>query len=164
MKSLRIYGMLAVFILICLAVGGSGAAFPPGEWYRQLAKPPLNPPAWVFGPVWTLLYILMGVSAWLVWLRPGLPAARIPLLLFAAQMALNGAWSWIFFGWPPGGARPDRHRSPLGGDCGNPRLFLADQETCCCLTHPLSALGLFCHVPQCSPLAAQSLSGTKVHF
>jgi tryptophan-rich sensory protein len=99
MKSLRIYGMLAVFILICLAVGGSGAAFPPGEWYRQLAKPPLNPPAWVFGPVWTLLYILMGVSAWLVWLRPGLPAARIPLLLFAAQMALNGAWSWIFFGF-----------------------------------------------------------------
>ena len=98
MKSLRIYGMLAVFILICLAVGGSGAAFPPGEWYRQLAKPPLNPPAWVFGPVWTLLYILMGVSAWLIWLRPGLPAARIPLLLFAAQMALNGAWSWIFFG------------------------------------------------------------------
>ena len=98
MKSLRLYGMLAVFILICLAVGGSGAAFPPGEWYQQLAKPPLNPPAWVFGPVWTLLYILMGVSAWLVWLRPGLPAARIPLLLFAAQMALNGAWSWIFFG------------------------------------------------------------------
>ena len=98
MKFFRIYGMLAVFILLCLAVGGSGAAFPPGEWYRQLAKPPLNPPAWVFGPVWTLLYILMGVSAWLVWLRPGLPAARIPLLLFAAQMALNGAWSWIFFG------------------------------------------------------------------
>lgn len=98
MKSLRIYGMLAVFIVICLVVGGSGAAFPPGEWYRQLAKPPFNPPAWVFGPVWTLLYILMGVSAWLVWLRPGLPAARIPLLLFAAQMALNGAWSWIFFG------------------------------------------------------------------
>jgi len=98
MKSLRLYGMLAVFILICLAVGGSGAAFPPGEWYRQLAKPPLNPPAWVFGPVWTLLYILMGVSAWLVWLRPGLPAAQIPLLLFATQMALNGAWSWIFFG------------------------------------------------------------------
>jgi benzodiazapine receptor len=98
MKPLRLYGVLSVFILICLAVGGSGAAFPPGEWYRQLVKPPLNPPAWVFGPVWTLLYTLMGVSAWLVWLRPGLPAARIPLLLFGAQVALNGAWSWIFFG------------------------------------------------------------------
>lgn len=99
MKSLRIYGMLALFILICLAVGGSGAAFPPGEWYRQLAKPPFNPPAWIFGPVWTLLYILMGVSAWLVWRRPGLPAARYPLLLFAVQLTLNGAWSWIFFGF-----------------------------------------------------------------
>lgn len=99
MKSLRIYGMLALFILICLAVGGSGAAFPPGEWYRQLAKPPFNPPAWIFGPVWTLLYILMGVSAWLVWRRPGLPAAQYPLLLFAVQLILNGAWSWIFFGF-----------------------------------------------------------------
>lgn len=99
MKSLRIYGMLAFFILICLAVGGSGAAFPPGEWYRQLAKPPFNPPAWIFGPVWTLLYMLMGVSAWLVWRRPGLPAAQYPLLLFAVQMTLNGAWSWIFFGF-----------------------------------------------------------------
>lgn len=99
MKSLRIYGMLALFILICLAVGGSGAAFPPGEWYRQLAKPPFNPPAWIFGPVWTLLYILMGVSAWLVWRRPGLPAAQYPLLLFTVQLILNGAWSWIFFGF-----------------------------------------------------------------
>jgi translocator protein len=68
-------------------------------WNRQIVKPSFNPLTWVFSPVWTLFYILMAVSAWLIWLRPGLPAARIPLFLFAAQMALNGAWSWIFFGF-----------------------------------------------------------------
>jgi benzodiazapine receptor len=91
--------MLALFILVCLFVGGSGSAFPPGEWYRQLVKPPLNPPPWVFGPVWTLLYILMGLSAWLVWRRPGWPAARAPLGLFGVQLFLNALWSWLFFGW-----------------------------------------------------------------
>ena len=99
LNALRTYGALALLILACLAVGGSGSVFPPGEWYRLLVKPPLNPPAWVFGPVWTMLYILMAVSAWMVWLRPGLPEARRGLLLFGIQLALNAAWSWIFFGF-----------------------------------------------------------------
>jgi len=70
-----------------------------GTWYRVLEKPAFNPPPWVFGPVWTLLYTLMGVAAWLVW-RRGLdtPGVRPALGLFIVQLVLNAAWSIIFFG------------------------------------------------------------------
>ena len=68
-------------------------------WYPTLVKPPFNPPAWVFGPVWTVLYLMMGVAAFIVW-RQGLDArgARAALTVFAVQLALNGLWSIIFFG------------------------------------------------------------------
>ncbi|MBN1886022.1 MAG: tryptophan-rich sensory protein [Candidatus Krumholzibacteriota bacterium] len=76
------------------------------EWYPALAKPSFNPPAWVFAPVWTTLYLMMGFAAWLVWRRlPDAPAARAALVLFCAQLALNWAWSFLFFGL----------RSPLAG-------------------------------------------------
>ena len=67
------------------------------EWYPELRKPSGTPPAWVFGPVWTTLYVLMAVSAWLVWYQYGW-GARAALLIFFAQVALNAAWSGIFFG------------------------------------------------------------------
>jgi tryptophan-rich sensory protein len=68
-------------------------------WYAALAKPALNPPAWVFGPVWIVLYFLMGVSAWLVW-KKGLDqkSVKIALVIFDVQLALNIFWSIIFFG------------------------------------------------------------------
>ncbi len=68
-------------------------------WYETLNKPSWTPPNWVFGPVWTTLYILMGVAAWLVWRRGGFAAAALPLSLFLVQLALNAAWSGIFFSW-----------------------------------------------------------------
>jgi translocator protein len=77
--------------------GGVGRIFQPGAWYDSLAKPTFNPPDWVFGPVWTLLYILMGVAAWLVWRRYG-ARARGALTLFVAQLAFNVGWSAMFFG------------------------------------------------------------------
>jgi tryptophan-rich sensory protein len=90
---------LAGWIALCLAAGGIGAVVSgPDEWYRALNKPTWNPPAWVFGPVWTTLYVMMGVAAWLVWLRRARPGAPLALVLFAIQLALNAAWSWIFFG------------------------------------------------------------------
>jgi translocator protein len=79
-----------------------GALFSPGEWYAALAKPSWNPPAWLFGPVWSALYTMMAVAAWLVWKRGGFAAQRTPLALFLVQLALNAAWSPLFFGlqWP----------------------------------------------------------------
>jgi translocator protein len=71
-------------------------------WYQALAKPAWNPPQWLFGPVWTILYGMMGVAAWLVWRTPAEEARasrKVALLLFGIQLALNGLWSWIFFGW-----------------------------------------------------------------
>ncbi len=68
-------------------------------WYATLAKPSLNPPAWLFGPVWTMLYFLMGIAAFLVW-RKGWDSKGVKpaLSLFAIQLILNALWSIIFFG------------------------------------------------------------------
>lgn len=92
---------LLLFISVCLAAGGLGAIATTPEingWYRTIAKPAWNPPDWVFGPVWTTLFVMMGLAAWLVWKPSGFRAAYLPLTLFALQLALNIAWSWIFFG------------------------------------------------------------------
>jgi tryptophan-rich sensory protein len=92
---------LAVFIAVCLGAGGLGAIATTPEidgWYRTLAKPNWNPPDSVFGPVWTTLFILMGIAGWLVWKPEGFKAAALPLTLFVVQLALNVTWSWIFFG------------------------------------------------------------------
>jgi translocator protein len=70
----------------------------PDPWYDDLAKPAFNPPGWIFGPVWTTLYILMGIAAWRVSLAPPSPLRRSALVVFVAQLALNAAWSGIFFG------------------------------------------------------------------
>ncbi len=91
--------VLAGFILLCLAVGSIGGFATQDSidsWYRALAKPSWNPPDWVFAPVWTLLYVMMGFAAWLVWKtrdRVG-PA----MVLFGVQLVFNLLWSLIFFG------------------------------------------------------------------
>jgi len=94
-SSLRNSLSLAGFIVVtfCAPLLGVGAA--PGAWYVALNKPAWNPPAWIFGPAWTLLYMLMAVAAWLVWKRAGW---RRPLMLYFIQLALNAAWTPIFFG------------------------------------------------------------------
>lgn len=91
---------LAGFILLCLlvaAVGGAVTASSVGTWYQGLAKPSFNPPDWVFGPVWTTLYVLMAIAAWRVW-RLELARRRPALALWALQLALNLCWSFVFFG------------------------------------------------------------------
>ncbi len=70
----------------------------PGAWYAGLNKPSWNPPAWIFGPVWAALYAMMAVAAWRIWLRGGFAANRRALVLFIAQVALNAAWTPLFFG------------------------------------------------------------------
>jgi tryptophan-rich sensory protein len=103
---------LVIAVAMPLAVGGlSGFATSRGvaTWYPTLVKPTFNPPAWVFGPVWTALYLMMGAAAFLVW-RRGLGSEGVPLALaiFLVQLALNGAWSLLFFGMQsPGWALAD---------------------------------------------------------
>lgn len=86
---------LGGFLLATLAAASSGAFFGPGPWYENLAKPSWNPPNWLFGPAWTLLYILMAIAAWMVWKVDGF---GLPLLLWVVQLLLNAGWSWVFFG------------------------------------------------------------------
>lgn len=93
---------LVIAVAAPLVVGGlSGFATSAGvaTWYPTLVKPPFNPPAWVFGPVWTVLYVMMGIAAFLVW-RRGLaaPGVRAALTMFLVQLVLNGLWSLVFFG------------------------------------------------------------------
>jgi tryptophan-rich sensory protein len=92
---MKVYAGLAAWILVSLSAGFFGSRFSPGEWYALLEKPSWNPPGWVFGPVWTILYILMGVAVWLVWKSRGFSGA---VYLFLAQLALNALWSYLFFG------------------------------------------------------------------
>lgn len=74
----------------------TAAAIP--EWYAGLDKPAFTPPSWVFGPAWTILYVLMAVAAWRVWVRAGFGGAPAALTLYFVQLALNAGWSVIFFG------------------------------------------------------------------
>ena len=84
--------------MLCFSAGAVGAQFTPGTWYAGLAKPAWTPPGWVFAPVWTILYLLMAVAAWLVTLNGEWRQRRLPLALFILQLAVNAAWSWLFFG------------------------------------------------------------------
>ncbi len=103
------YLKLALSILINLLAGFIGSIFTNPQiptWYASLKKPSFSPPNWLFGPVWTALFILMGVSLFLVW-RKGLnqPSVKIALTIFGAQLLLNILWSFLFFA----------QRSPLAG-------------------------------------------------
>lgn len=92
---------LAAWIGVCLAAGAVGSWFTfdaVRTWYPTLQKPEWNPPASVFGPVWTTLYVLMGVAAWRVWRRHPETEVRPALRLFGVQLLLNAAWSGLFFG------------------------------------------------------------------
>lgn len=98
-----ILGLLA-WLAVCFiaaAIGGA-ASIQAGPFYMQLLRPEWAPPPGVFGPVWSVLYAMMGVAAWLVWRVGGFQAARTALFLFLVQLAVNALWSWLFFGWHRG--------------------------------------------------------------
>jgi len=94
------FAMLLILLAVCLGTGAIGAALTASsvrDWYPTLSKPAWTPPDWLFGPVWTALYVMMALAAWLVWRRAGWAASRTALGLFAAQLLLNAAWSGLFF-------------------------------------------------------------------
>ena len=100
-SALRQVAWLIGFIAVCFASAGLGAAATSTSvsgWYQTLTKPSWNPPDWLFGPVWTLLFLMMAVAAWLVWRGHGTRAARSALKWFGIQLTLNVLWSFLFFG------------------------------------------------------------------
>lgn len=72
------------------------------DFYSQLVRPAWAPPAWLFGPVWTVLYLMMGIAVWMVWRKRGFSGARSGISLFCAQLIANSIWSWLFFRWHQG--------------------------------------------------------------
>ncbi len=99
-------GGLAVLLLVCFGAAAAGGLFTVQsleDWYAALRKPSWNPPNWIFGPVWTLLYGSMAIAAWLVW-RTGVAGVWAALGVFAGQLVLNVVWSGLFFGLRAPGA------------------------------------------------------------
>lgn len=99
-RSRDLLGLVA-FIILCLAVSAGGGAITAtsvDNWYQALEKPPFNPPDWLFAPVWTALYIMMGIAAWRIWRHRSFEVTRRALTVFGMQLGLNLAWSFLFFG------------------------------------------------------------------
>ena len=96
----RQHKILALVGWLTLTFGAAltGAFVDTGGWYASITKPTWNPPNWIFGPVWTTLYIMMAVAVWLVWQRGGWKQQRKALTLYLVQWALNALWTPLFFG------------------------------------------------------------------
>jgi translocator protein len=92
--------LLASFV--AAAIGGLASLNAAG-FYGQLVQPSWAPPAWLFGPVWSVLFVLMGMAAWLVWREHGFRGAGAALKLYVAQLLANALWTWLFFAWRQGG-------------------------------------------------------------
>ncbi|MEI6438414.1 MAG: TspO/MBR family protein [Candidatus Omnitrophota bacterium] len=90
-----------VFLVLCFSAAAAGSLFTADAvrtWYPTLKKPSWNPPAFVFAPVWTVLYVMMATAGWLTWEHLPAKVACLPMVFFAVQLALNVGWSWLFFG------------------------------------------------------------------
>ncbi|WEN15695.1 tryptophan-rich sensory protein [Rhodanobacter sp. AS-Z3] len=99
----QITGLIGWLVLSFIAAAiGAFASVQAASFYQQMVQPSWAPPSSVFGPVWSLLYALMGVAAWLVWREGGWRRQRGVLALFIVQLALNALWSWLFFAWHRG--------------------------------------------------------------
>lgn len=95
---------LLVWLALAFAAAAIGAVatVDAGSFYSQLVRPTWAPPGWAFGPVWTVLYLLMAIAAWLVWREQGAGDRRLALTLFMVQLGANALWSWLFFAWRNG--------------------------------------------------------------
>ena len=91
------YLTLAVFLLLVVIAASIGSSFEAGEWYFAMNKPDWTPPAWVFAPIWSVLYVLMALAIWTVWMS-GHKSRAGSLTWWLLQLGLNVAWSWLFFG------------------------------------------------------------------
>ena len=94
---LGLFAWLAL-VVAAAALGGLASA-DSADFYRQLDRPDWAPPAWLFGPVWSALYLMMAVAAWMIWRVRGFRGAPWALTLFVVQLGLNALWTWLFFAW-----------------------------------------------------------------
>lgn len=102
-KQKQILGLIGWLVVSFAASAvGAVASIQARSFYSQLSQPAWAPPPSVFGPVWTVLYALMAIAAWLVWRRGGFRINRIALSFFLGQLILNALWSWLFFAWQLG--------------------------------------------------------------
>ena len=100
----QILGLLG-WLVLCFSAAAVGAiaSTNAGALYNELVRPPWAPPAWLFGPMWSVLYASMAVGAWLVWRAGPIQVTAVALGLFVLQLAVNALWSWLFFAWRLGG-------------------------------------------------------------
>jgi tryptophan-rich sensory protein len=98
MTKVQIYSGLLGWIALSFLAGAIGSTFEPGVWYEALIKPEWTPPDIVFPIVWPVLYLLMGIAAWMIWRECGFTQCQTELTWFCVQLILNAAWSWLFFG------------------------------------------------------------------
>lgn len=99
----QVIGLL-VWLLLAFAAAAAGglASIQAGPFYLGLVRPAWAPPAWLFGPVWSVLYLLMAVAAWLVWRAGASNRSAAGLVVFTVQLAFNALWTWLFFAWHRG--------------------------------------------------------------
>jgi benzodiazapine receptor len=139
-KQRQILGLIGWLVVTFAASAlGAVASIQAKSFYSQLVQPAWAPPPWIFGPVWTILYALMAISAWLVWRSGGFRTNRTALSLFIVQLLLNALWSWLFFAW---------HRVALGHYSCHPIPFLARTSSCWRSSHSVPVMGRFCICPQ----------------
>lgn len=99
-KQKQFLGLIGWLVVSFVASAvGAVASIQAKSFYAKLAQPGWAPPAWLFGPVWTVLYALMAIAAWLVWRSGGFRANSVALSLFLLQLAFNALWAWLFFAW-----------------------------------------------------------------
>jgi len=98
MRATRSNWFLLLWAVLPFLAALGGAAFPPDAWFAGLDKPTWQPPNYLFGPVWTTLYLMMGIAAGLVWQRGPSPKVRTALMVFVGQLLLNALWTPVFFG------------------------------------------------------------------
>ena len=153
---------LIVSIFICFAAAGLGGLVTNPKipnWYAQLAKPVWTPPDWLFGPVWSMLYLMMAIAAWFVWRPKGFAGAKLPLALFAIQLALNSLWSVLFFGFQRPGAAAVEIVFLVGRDPADADRVLAPFKMGRPAAGAVSDVGELCRGAQLGDLADERVNG-----
>ena len=142
------FGLLAIIVVAATSVLGQLDTYPNlAPWYAGIVKPSFSPPNWIFGPVWTTLYVLMAFAVWRILRLPeASPARRLALTLFFIQLALNATWSWMFFG----------ANDPLLGVINIVPQFLVILATIVAF-HQLDGLAAWCLIPLAAWVAFASI-------
>lgn len=103
-KKIQALGLIG-WLVVCFATSAIGAlgSVQAKSFYAELIQPSWAPPGWLFGPVWTTLFLMMAIAVWLIWRTGGFSKNLTTLFLFIIQLVLNALWSWLFFAWHQGG-------------------------------------------------------------